>query len=265
MRLPLAAFRDALPPGLRRLLPPLLVLAVMAELFAYAGLGAADRATAARALALADQVRNEDLPLTRWLHELNAGVAQVGVTQVGTGHSLQTTDFLNQVGAAVVRAGVRVARLAPRPGEPKLLDVELIGAFPDFLRFAASMEKSQGKLRALQMRQAESAPGRLAVSFLLKAPSQAGAAAPDPDDAKAAGLAVHNPFAPASGANAGNSPQHRLTGITRLGTRWMATIDGRDYQEGDPLVDAVVARIYPDEVLLTAGPVQRHLGFAASR
>jgi hypothetical protein len=54
---------------------------------------------------------------------------------------------------------------------------------------------------------------------------------------------------------------HQLTGITRIGDELMATIDGRDYREGDVLGDAAIVAIRDDAVQLASGAVRYWLRF----
>jgi hypothetical protein len=254
--------------GLRRLLPALLALAASAELFAYAGYGAADRAAAAQALALADRLRDDDAPLSRWLHELNAAAARPGAAVPADG-----TEFLRALDGAATQAGARITRLAPRLGDPALLDVEMAAGFADFVRFAAAMERLGGTFRGVQVRRADASPdgagagaGHLVVAFALEAPQHP---APAPrgtgagQDAASASATLPDPFAPPVAVAGVTIPQHHLTGITRLGTGRVATIDGRDYGEGDALGDATIATIRDDAVQLASGGVRYWLRFAA--
>lgn len=248
-------------PVLRRVLPGLLAAIAAAELFAYAGYGSVERRMAADTLQLADRVREEDVPLRRTARDAAAASDRpVGEPDL--------TAFLKAVNAAATRAGVEVTRLAPRTDQTGLLDIELSARFPELLRFVAEAERLQGVFYGLQLRQpdAPTEPGtdRLAISFALEMPRHH-----DPDFRGTAPVtldaAAHDPFAPPSAVDQreDRSAKHRLTGVTRVGSVLMATIDGRDYLEGDHLDDTVVATIREDGVVLAAGPLRYRLRFAS--
>jgi len=260
------ALPGPLPPGLRRLLPALLALAASAELFAYGGYGAVNRRIAANALSLTERLRDENAPLRRWLHEVNAAPAAPDSAD----QDPDATIFLKQVDSAAARAGVQVTHLVPRPKQDALLDIELAASFPAFLRFAREAERLQGTFRGLQVRQPDSAAGatanRLAIGFTLEMPRRPARPAQRADAVPAAiAGALRDPFstAAAAGASTDLSARHHLTGITRLGKAFMATIDGRDYQEGDQLGNMVVTAIRGGEVRLSAGSLRYYLRFAA--
>ena len=246
----LAAWFAALPAPLRRLLPALLAVVLAAELFAYEGLGATTRRIAADTEALAARLRSEDAALRQGLHAAPAPGSPQGA-------------LLKQVEALAARTGMRITRLMPHAHDPRLLDVALVAGFADFLRFVSGAELLHAQLQDLQISQPDSAgagASPLVISFSLQLP-----ASMRPDRAASAPPAVaspalHDPFA--TGANEADlSEQRHLTGITRLDDGSMATIDGRDYREGDRLGDMTVTAIGKNVVRLSAGVHRYSLHF----
>ncbi|MBV9785688.1 MAG: hypothetical protein JO264_17930 [Acidisphaera sp.] len=258
------AFLRPLPPGLRRLLPALLVLAAAAELFAYAGYGAVSRRIAADTLALSARVQDEEAPLRRWLRELNV------VPAPEAARDLDGRAFLNQVDEAATASGVRITRLTPHPHQESVLDVELAASFPQFLRFATELELLHGAFHGLQIRPADDAgkaSDRHVVSFTLEMPPHSVPLGSRAEAARAvaADPGLRNPFSPAAAPGDGGgdlSQRHHLTGITRIGAAVMATIDGRDYKVGDVLDNMKVTEVGENSVQLAAGSRRYTLHFA---
>lgn len=252
-------------PGSRRLLPGLLVLAAAAELFAYGGYGAAERRISAETRTLAARLQDEDAPLRSRLHALAAAPAQDETHDAGAHSSLE------QVDEAATRSGVRITRLAPSPQQPTVLQVELAASFPQFLRFAADLELLHGSLHGLQIRAPDDTAttgDRRVISFVLEMPAYpvrvGRRAATTPADVT--NPLLRDPFLPEAVGSAGTdlSQRYRLTGITRIGASFMATIDERDYQVGDRLGDMTVTAIDANAVQLTAGSRHYTLRFAAA-
>ncbi len=218
-----AALRRA-PPGLVRLAPGVLALAVAAALFLALGPGGSARRVSAAALAVAGQLRAEDEGLRRELHRPAPGTTAASAAPV-------PQRFLREVVAAAGASGLRITRLAPaQHGEA--LELEAGARFPELVRFATEVELARGALRGLRVRAARG-DGVLEVAVTLDPPREAGASEAQAAAARAAlAAAPRDPFAlPRTLAM-----PHRLTGITVLaGGALMATIDGRDYQAGDAL------------------------------
>ena len=224
----------SLPPKVRLGLSALLALMAAVVFFVYAGPGAADRAQAAAIRTLAEQVHREDADLTRRMRDPAGGPPEAA------------PEPLRQLDAAIGGSGVRVLRLSPRPSPPGSYDVELDTDFPSLLRFTAAIEAPGGTLRTVQFRRKDSAVSRLFASVTVTV------AAPNATPTPPIVASGRDPFAPPAAAARSN---HRLTGITRVGNGWMATIDDRDYVLGDTLDSAQVVSVGEQEVVLSTSGV----------
>ena len=245
--------------GLRRLAPGLLALALGAELFVYLGPAAVDRRTAASTAALADRLEREGEPVRRRLNEMRATSSQEAARDA------DPRSFLKRMNEAASRHGARITRLAPRPHEAGLLDIEMVASFPALLRFATEVELLHGTFHGLRIRPAESGEAGQSVAFTLEIPRR-----PPVAEAQAARWRVaaadpllHDPFAAGGEAGADLSQRYRLTAVTRIGRTAMATIDGRDYVAGDQLDGMSVVTVGAAEVSLAAGEQRYRLHFAA--
>ncbi len=239
------------PSEARPLLGAALALAAAAEVFAYAGPGGASREQAAAIMALADQVRSDDAQVARRVRDQRAPASS-------SAGSPAMSDPLPRIDAAVGRSGIHVVRLAPRPGLPGQYDVEIDATFADLTRFAAAVEGPGSGLRALQIRQAEEMPGRLIASFVL-AVSATGSIASQAAEWAGPG---RDPFARVSAVIA---PHHRLTGVTRVGEQWTATIDGKDYVTGDALGAFSIGEVREETVVLHGPTGESVLSFSNTR
>lgn len=244
-------------PRWRRLVPALVTLAASLELFASMGYGAVDRAVAVQVEAMAERVRADQGSLRRWLRDPDgpSGPARTA--------PLQRTDLLRLVDAVAGQSGARILRLTPRPGTPNTLDVEMSAGLSGFAQFAAAMEARRGRLQKVQVRRPD-APGPrggdLLISFVLEAPRLA---VPQKVLQLGAGRDASDPFAPLAASAASSRIAHRLTAVTRIGDELIATIDGRDYHEGDALGGARILAVKDDAVQLASGPVRYWLRLGA--
>ena len=250
--------RVALPPAFRPMLPGMITLMVGAVLFGVLGPGGVDRRLAGETLAVANQLSDEDEALRRELHPPAAATIATA-----SGRPTDPQAFLAQVIAAASGAGLRITRLAPRPREAGLLDVEATADFPELLRFVTEAELLHGVFHGLRVHAPPSGDGPQGVAFELEAPPRMTAPGSQAAEARAAAAdpRLGNPFAAPS--QAADAPElHRLTGITQVGDTLMATIDGRDYRKGDRIGDMVVAAVAADAVSLAAGTRLLQLRFA---
>ncbi|MBV9736200.1 MAG: hypothetical protein JO209_09850 [Acidisphaera sp.] len=253
-------------PGLRRLLPGLLALGVAAELSAWWSYGALDRRIAAQTAGLVERIHAEDEALRGRLHALNVTPAPGSVATV------EPTAFLRQIDAVAGRTGVQVLRVVPRPNTAGVLDVALAASFPQFLRFAAAMEMQSAALHGLQIAPPEgAAPGseRRAIGFTLDLPRRPALAGRHADAvlATVADPSLRDPFTSgntpaADTAGTDLSAKYHLTGITEFGDGYMATIDGRDYREGDRLDGMSIDAVGRHSVALSGGGQHYTLGLA---
>lgn len=221
-------------PKFRLVLSALLALMAAVIFFVYAGPGAADRAQAAAIRALAEQIHRENANLTRRMGDRAGGPSEAA------------PEPLHQLDAAIESSGVRVLRLSPRASPPGSYDVEFDTDFPSLLRFTTAVEAPGGTLRTVQFRRKDGAAGRLFASVAVTI------AAPSATLTPPIAVLGRDPFTlPAVAARS----SHRLTGITRLGNGWMATIDDRDYVRGDTVGSAQVVSVNEQEVVLSTSGV----------
>ncbi len=238
-----------LSPAQRRLAPAVLAAVAAAGLFGYAGLGAADRAATGQALALSARLAADDDRLSARMHASNAKPLEAA-------HGVAGAEALQRMDQAAAEAGVRITRVTPHTPDAKLMSVEVTGEFAGIFRFTAIMEQRHASLGSMQL-VPSAATGRLAASFTLDMPAH-----PAASMAAAGPVAIADPFA--QGAPADGGPAlHRLTGITRSGAARVATIDGRDYGEGDRMGNMTIGAIGDEDVTLAAGSLRYRLQFAA--
>ena len=246
-------------------LRPLAALAVLAfsGWISAWGWGGTDRRAGDAARELAEAVRSAAQPIRLALRN--------GLPETAAPAEANARSLLAGLDKAATRAGVQVTRVTPRPAEPGVVNVELLAEYGQTVRFIADCEALGSTIRNLQIgAPAGTAPqARQVVTFSLEAGArplrQAGLAGPD--DVPTAELTALHPFQ-SSQTDRGEqdlSDRYHLTGITRIGAELMATIDGRDYETGDPLGEMVIVRISEAEVHLS-GPGGgasirfRHLG-----
>ncbi len=271
MKLRLDPVREALAraapsPRLRAVLPGLLAVAVAAELFALLGPAAVDRGLAADATRVAAELEDEDAVLRARLHAAARPVAEA--------REVDPMAFLREVRAASAHGTADITRLAPRPHDPRTLDVELLASYPAFLDLAAGVERLGARIEGVRLRPAEPAAqdrgagaARQAVSFVLEVPRRLAPpphdpAPPDPADAPGA---TRDPFSPPPDDEGALSRRYVLTGLTRTAGGPLATINNRDYAVGDRLGTMVVRAIGEAEVDLVSGTreVRLRLGHPA--
>ena len=233
----------------RRLLLALAVFAAALEFFVYFGLGGARRDTAEAILALAQMVKDEDAPLARRLHKLNAAHAAEGEAPA------DPNWFLKHIDAAAGRTGVQLSRVVPRLKKEGTVDVEIVSRYGDFVRFVADIESLGATLADLQISASEGPRAEVQhATFVLESPKQPRRRPPgETFDYKP----ERNPFAAFAAAPAQGPTEidrnYKLTGITRLPDGYMATIDGRDYQRGDTFQRWTVEAIDETSVVFSAG------------
>ncbi len=171
--------------------------------------------------------------------------------------ALAARSFLADLDKAASLAGVQVTRLTPRQSEPGTFNVELLSAYGPLLRFMAASESLGGIVKGLQIRPSDD-PDKATLqtaAFSMALGNRRGAS---PLETVASSRADPNveamhPFqAPQLVTALDVSAQYHLTGITRIGTERMATIEGRDYFAGDQLDGMRVEQVYDTEIRLTA-------------
>ena len=233
---------------------PLIALAVLGcsvWIFASWGYSSADEGAGEAARQLADALRTAEQPIRLALRAGSAGDA--------TAREPNGRSVLAGLDAAASRAGVQVTRLTPRPTEPGVVNVELLAGYGPLSRFVAESEALGGVVRGLQVRAPDSADAqnRQVATFAIEMTGHplrvAGTA--DAGDLPDATLAMLSPFQMKQAAVAEHdlSTRYRLTGMTRIGTELMATIDGRDYVLGDEIDGMRVSQISEEDVHLS-GP-----------
>jgi hypothetical protein len=165
---------------------------------------------------------------------------------------LAASDALRHLDAAIGVSGIRPLRLSPRSTPPASYDLEFDSSFSGLIHFVSAIEAQGGMLGGLQVRRKEGAAGRLLTSVAVTvAPPDTSKSVPPPP------TSIRDPFI----SNAAPRFTHRLTGITRVDDHWMATIDDHDYIQGDSIIDALVASIQEERVVLLTGDVETVLRF----
>lgn len=260
LRLRLAAGLAGAAPSarLRALLPGLVAVAVAAELFACLGPGGVSRRLAADAAGIAGRMEQEDAALRRRLQQ-EAAPAEAT-------REVDPVTFLRQLRTSAAHGTAGITRLAPRPHDPRTLDVELVASFPAFLALAGDIERLGARLHGVRIRPAEAAQDhdaapRQSVAFSLEVPHRLASAGPaDPGQPAPA---PRDPFAAIPGpGGTGLAVPFVLTGLTWTGAGPMATIDNRDYLVGDRLGDMTITAIGGAGVSLEAGTRRLQLRFA---
>ncbi len=244
----------------RRLYPALAALAVAAELLAYTVCLHPDRVRAAQAAAVTAELRAGQAALLTRLRALDGTVPRSDTP-------VERMDLLRQADIAAAQTGARVVRISPLPGSPTALDVELEAAFPALAQFVGQMEARRAVVQRLVVRPAASGTAvdpRLTATFTLDGRAEGGGLA-DPAASSAALMRTPtDPFAPAV-SPADIAAQHQLTGITAVGSDVTATIDGRDYRQGEAVGGATVLAINDDAVELGQGNKRYWLRFRPGR
>lgn len=243
----------------RRLYPALVALALSAELFAYTVCLQPDRERATRADGVTAELRAGQAALAARLRALDGAMP--------ADPPAERMDLLRQADMAAAQTGARVVRIAPLPGSPTALDVEVEAAFPVLAQFIGQLEARRALIQRLVLRPAASGTivePRLAATFILD--GRAGGGGLANPDASAATLmrATSDPFAP-SIPPADIAAQHRLTGITAVDQDLLATIDGHDYRQGDAIDGATILAINDDAVELGLGSRRYWLRFQPRR
>ena len=245
---------------LRALLPGLVVLAVSAELFAYFGLAGVSRRLADDATRVAGQVEQEDTALRLRLRQ--------AAEPAEATREVDPVTFLRELGTSAAHGAAGITRLAPRPHEPRTLDVELVASFPAFLALATDIERLGGRLHGVRIRPTDSdrdhpdAAARQSVSFSLEVPRRLAPARPA-DPAVQPIPAPRDPFAPVLVPREIGPAEHStLTGLTWTDAGPMATIENRDYRVGDRLDGMTITAIDPAGVSLADGPRRSRLRLA---
>ena len=247
-------------PRLRAVLPGLLALAAAVELFALLGPAAVERRLAAGATQVADQVEEEDAALRGRLH----AVAVPGTAS----REVDPMAFLREARASAAHGTTDITRLAPRPHDPRTLDVELLASFPAFLDLAAGVERLGARLQGVRLRAAEPASRdaaggaeRQAVSFALEVPRHLATSPRDPTLQDTPAQALRDPFAAPAAGNDAASRRYVLTGLTRTASGTTATINDHDYAVGDRLGELTITAINAAEVTLASGTRRLQLRF----
>lgn len=233
----------------RRRLAAFAALAVAIELFVWFGWSGVTRDVASRAATLAASIQGEGQTLQPVLKQLNA--------KSGPNAAETANAFLKDLDQAIATNDVHVVRLVPDAKNERSIQIELVGGFPNFLRFAGMVETLGATLRDLQITKSRDANAGSGdnFSFTLDRPSAPGFHGAYIDSVRAAASApdLRDIFMPVHGVAAPSrdlSAKYQLTAITKIGGRALATINNLDYAVGDPLGSGTVADIADDQVTI---------------
>jgi hypothetical protein len=172
-------------------------------------------------------------------------------------------DLLSRIQEIASEDNVAIRSVTPSPVAPDQIAIGAQGAFRDLMRLLARLETLQLSISSFDI--APSDNGTIAATIGITRAAKPGAPVSFADyiDATAIYSAVRNPFeigdpvplpnaAPALGDI---SWTYHLTSISLLGAERVATIDGKDYKNGDAFDGMTVMAIGPSGVTL-ASPKQ---------
>jgi hypothetical protein len=223
-------------------------LAIALVIFAWLALANPSRDTAQAVTALAGSIQLQD-----------AGLRQAQARSApGTGATARTMNgFLKQINDALAANDVHVVRLAPQPKDERRIDAELTASFGSFLRFAVALEALGGTMHDLHITRSREAQGDTAGDdfiFMIDMPAGPGFRGKHIDALRALAADPKLPdiFAPVGGDAAGGSAdlssQYKLTAVTLINQRYLATINDFDYAVGDAVGSMTIADIAADHV-----------------
>ena len=194
-------------------------------------------------------------------------LAQLAVERAGKGPGTVISslpDFLRHINSVANTSGVKIRKLTPDETNKLRYTLEIVEDYERFLKFASRLESLNVSIHdiAVHPYDLRGSPPRHAIAFSLTPRDNAKPLeAPRLDELKGevAKTDKRNPFQRfTTGAGKGRAvPEidltwiYRMTGIGRVGQTRYATIDSKDYKEGDEMEGMTITKIDSEIVRLT--------------